>query len=98
MKQVKTRSESLSCREDEGYVNLQLRERHQDLVSLESEYESSGMSLSEYSSCRRSLFQAIVELETLLKERDASSMVLLSPVGDSNQISSRSRVTKSIRL
>lgn len=63
------RSESLSCREDEGYAKQQLRERHQDLASLESEYESRGMSLSEYSSCRRSLLQAIDELEALLRLR-----------------------------
>lgn len=43
------------------------RERHRDLEMLESESQLIGMTPSDYQSCRRSLLQAIDELETLLR-------------------------------
>ncbi len=59
--------ESQSCPRDDGYAGEQLGQRHQDLESLDSEYQSSDMALCEYRSCRLSLLQAIDELETLLR-------------------------------
>lgn len=58
-----------TCRWDDGYAKEQLRQRHQNLESLDFEYQSTGMTLCEYLSCRRSLLQAIDELERLLRLR-----------------------------
>jgi hypothetical protein len=48
------------------YVRKQLLERHRDLETLESECRLTGMTSTDYRSCRRSLLQAINELEAML--------------------------------
>lgn len=66
---MKMRPESPNRWDADAYARKQLRDRHQDLESLESEYQSIGMTMSEYRSCRRSLSQAIKELETIFPDR-----------------------------
>jgi len=64
---MKMRPESPHCREGDGYAAMQLRERRLDLQALDSEGHLVEMAPSDYRSCRRSLLQAIDELETLLR-------------------------------
>jgi hypothetical protein len=61
------RAEFLNSGQDDGYARDLWRERHRDLETLES--ERLDMSASDYQSSRRSLVQAIKELETLLPTR-----------------------------
>jgi hypothetical protein len=57
-----------SCEERvEAYARELLRERRHQLETLESELQLIGMTPSDCQSCRRSLLQAIDELETLLR-------------------------------
>jgi hypothetical protein len=63
---MKMGPESPNCRESNGYVKQQLRERHRDLEALEVERGLIDVTSSDYLSSRRSLLQAISELETLL--------------------------------
>ena len=49
----------------DGYAKNLWRERHRDLETLES--ERLDMTASDYQNCRRSLLQAIDELESLLR-------------------------------
>jgi len=51
----------------ESYARELLRERRRHLETLESEVQLVGMAPSDCQSCRRSLLQAIDELETLLR-------------------------------
>jgi hypothetical protein len=67
---VKMRPEFSAGRNVDGYVMKQLRERHRDLAALESERQLISMSPSDYLNCRRSLLQAIDELETLLRRTE----------------------------
>jgi hypothetical protein len=64
---MKMRAESPNIGQADGYAMDLWRERHQDLATLES--ERPDMSASDYQSSRRSLVQAIEELETLLPTR-----------------------------
>jgi hypothetical protein len=61
---VKMRAEFPNSGQGDGYARDLWRERHRDLETLES--ERLDMSASDYQSSRRSLGQAIEELETLL--------------------------------
>jgi len=58
------RAEFPNSEQGEGYAMDLWRERHRDLETLES--ERLDMCASDYQSSRRSLVQAIEELETLL--------------------------------
>ena len=49
------------------YARELLRERRRHLETLESELQLVGMTPTDCQSCRRSLLQAIAELETLLR-------------------------------
>ena len=51
----------------EAYARELLRERCRQLETLDSELQLIGMTPSDCQSCRRSLLQAIDELETLLR-------------------------------
>jgi hypothetical protein len=55
------------CGERHDYARELWRERRRDLETLES--ERLDMTPSDYQNCRRSLLQAIHELETLLPDR-----------------------------
>jgi len=70
---LKVSPELQSCPWDDRYAVEQLRQRHQDLESLDFEYQSTGMTLCEYRSCRISLLQAIDELESLLRLKSEGS-------------------------
>jgi hypothetical protein len=63
------RAEFLNLRPSDEYATRQLNERHRDLEFLEFEREVVGMSPPDYQSCRRSLLQAIDELEALLQPK-----------------------------
>ncbi len=65
---MKIRPESLNW-EGNAYATSQLRERRLDLQALESQRQLVEMTPSDYRNCRRSLLQAIDELETLLRTR-----------------------------
>ena len=54
-------------REAYGYAKLLLLERQQDLEALDLKYSGVALLSSDYLSCRRSLLQAINQLETLLR-------------------------------
>jgi hypothetical protein len=62
-----------SCSPHE-YVRLLLKERKRELHSLERRYGRKVVLANDYLSCRRSLLQAIHELETL-----SQAVRLLSP-------------------
>jgi hypothetical protein len=62
---MKTHLEFLNSGLSDAYVRDLWRERHRDLESLES--ERLVMRPSDYRNCRRSLLQAIDELEMLLR-------------------------------
>jgi len=56
------------CREGYRYATLLLSERQQELKALDLKYGGTSPPLSsDYFSCRRSLLQAINQLETLLR-------------------------------
>ncbi len=60
--------ESPNCEEGvDGYARELLRERRRHLETLECEVQMVGMTPSDRQSCRRSLLQAIGELEKLLQ-------------------------------
>ena len=61
-------------REGCAYAESLLQERKKELRALRARHESELIDLENYSSCRRSLLQAINELETLLQ-----AVRLLSP-------------------
>jgi hypothetical protein len=63
---MKMRPESPNCGEHNGFATMLLRERRLTLKTLESEHQSIGMTPSDYENCRRSLLQAIDEIETSL--------------------------------
>ena len=54
-------------REAYGYAKLLLLERQQDLEALDLKYSGVALLSREYLSCRRSLLQAINQLERLLR-------------------------------
>jgi len=66
---MKMYPESPDCCEGNSYATRQLRERRLDLEALESERQLIEMTPSDYQNCRRSLLQAIDELETLLRNQ-----------------------------
>jgi hypothetical protein len=67
MRKMNKETEFPNYREGYGYARRQVRERRRDLEALELEYRLMLILPGEYWSCRRSLWEAILELETLLR-------------------------------
>jgi len=56
----------LQSREGYEYVNVLLQDKQQELRDLEVKYERTLIGTEDYLTCRRSLLQAVAQLEELI--------------------------------
>lgn len=61
-------------RKDYKYVHFLLQDKQRELQELEEKHQQLLISTEDYLSCRRSLLQAVGQLEALLGENDTGMM------------------------